>query len=566
MRPLSVLTLVALLSAPSFAHAQQNAKLFVTSPLPIVLGEVEKISLVIEAPETPETIGRPLQVSVNVGRIDPPERVGIGKYRAHYYLPATKFPQAAIVAVWRETGPDAEVDFLRIPLSARTKLPFKTKAGADVRVFIGDDKFGPVSADRKGQATIPIVVPPGVKEVEVESIAGLDRQRSSVVVKVPPYNRLGMAVTPYLLTGEPQYATAHLYYDDQRPPVASKVKLNVSGGEAKFVAARGNRFTYRITPSKSAGKEIKLSATIDGDAQANAQSTILVGAPVAERVLSRTSSTTLAADGVATKVIRVLVVDHYGLGVGGLPVSAATSAGKIDKPRDAGSGYYECVLTAPDSMPKNKRARVTFSASAAAGQAITADIDTPLIGGANIGAVGEVTEVETPVGPSKPAETPLLAIGAAIGGTYDAQIAPMGMIEVSLHPKALERRLGIFLAVSFRSMSREFGIDGFPGLKSSVTRLPVVAGVTYDFVARGSGRGYIGAAGGVAGVAHRVEADFQDPIVYRRIVPTAQAIVGGQYAGIFLEASAIYMPVSDDALTLPAVGYSLSLGYRLGLF
>jgi hypothetical protein len=565
-------TALSISPRPAFA---ENAKLFVVSPLPIVLGEVEQISLVIEAPETPETEGRPLQVSVNVGRLDPPERVGRGKYRAHYHLPTTKFPQSAIVAVWRETGPDAQVDFLRIPLSARTKLPVKSKPGAEVRVFVAEDRFGPVSADRKGQALVPIVVPPGVREVDVDTIAGLDKKRSRVPVKVPPYNRLALAVSPYLVPPlgsasaiDMPYATVHVYYDDERAPPPEKLAVRASAGEVRFVGVKGSRYTYRVTPPRSAAeKEIKIVAYVDGDSPSTSQATILLGTPIAERILSRTSSTSIAANGASTKVVRVLVVDHYGLGVSGANLTATANAGTVGEVRELGAGFYEAVLTAPSSMPKKRKATVTVALAGGGGAPISLDVDAPLISGGTGGGAAEVPDAvaETP-GATTPRKTHTLTIGARLGGTYDAQFAPLGGLEIAIRPNILDRRLNIFAAVAFRSMAREFGIDGFPGLKSSITRVPITAGLAYDFISRENGRGYIGVAGGVAGVAHRVEASFQDPIVYRRMVPTAEAILGASYAGVFLEAAGIFMQISDEALTMPSIGVSASLGYRLGLF
>lgn len=567
----AVLALTAL--APSLPARAESAKLFVVSPLPIILGEVETISLVIEAPETPDTEGRPIQVAVNVGKMDPPEKVGQGKYRAVYHLPTTKFPQSAIVAVWRETGPDAAVDFLRIPLSARTKLPFKAKIGAEVRVFIGDERFGPVSADRKGQAVIPIVVPPGVREVNVETSAALEKKKTSVVVKVPPYNRLAMAVTPYLLsnTNAEASATAHIYYDGDSAPPPNKIKLAVSGGEAVFQKVQGSRFIYKITAKKGAEKELKLTASVDGDPVANAQSTVLLGNAVAERLVNKSTPASLTADGTSTKVLRVMAIDHYGLSIPNMSVTAIATDGKLDKVREVPGGNYEVTLTAPASLPRKKKVTVTFSAASAAGAPITLEVETPIQnssgGGGGQAAVAqeEAPSVVTPA-PVRTGRDSLLTLGAKIGGTYDAQFAPMGAIEVALHPPALNGRLSLLVGVGFRIMSKEFEVADAPGLKSSVTRLPITAGVTYDFISRGNGRGYAGVVGGVAGIQHRVETNFQDPIIYRRMVPTAELLAGGEYAGVFLEVAGIYMSVSDDALTVPSIGVSASLGYRLGLF
>ena len=43
-------------------------------------------------------------------------------------------------------------------------MPFHTSANASVAVRIEDQTFGPVRADAQGNVTIPIVVPPGVRD------------------------------------------------------------------------------------------------------------------------------------------------------------------------------------------------------------------------------------------------------------------------------------------------------------------------------------------------------------------------------------------------------------------
>lgn len=554
----------------------QEAKLFVTSPLPIVLGEVEKVSLVIEVPETPETEGRPLQISTNVGRVDPPESMGPGRFRVTFYAPTTKFPQAALLAVWRETGPDARVDFLRLPLSARTKLPVKAPAGAETRVFVGADVYGPVTADRKGNAAVPIVVPPGVKEVVVETLdRGGERKRSNVPVKVPSYNRVALAATPYISDSRSP-ATVHVYYDEGlAPPPIDRIRIGATVGAVKPLGADHNRyrFEYRGAPG-IIGKDT-LSASVVGDDRSSAQHTVQLGEPVADRLVSRTSSTSLMANGRATKVIRALAVDKVGLGVPGIGVRATTSDGKLGELEDAGNGYYEAVLTAPATMPRGKKITVELYASPPRGLPLTAKIEIPIIPG---GAGGELAaggaggvdsgvsaEPSEPV-PSGPRTEVGFGVGIRAGAAYDAQISPLVALELSLRPAFADRRLALFLTVEGRTMSASFTGPQISSAESTLSRLPVMVGASYDLMARTDWRGYVGAAGGVVGVSHSIETQIQEPQTFRRLGPVAEVLIGASYSGVFLELAGTFMSISDRSLEVPSIGASASLGYRLGLF
>ncbi|MCK6549472.1 hypothetical protein L6R52_26770 [Myxococcota bacterium] len=567
MRGLRLFTLalagLAVSTAPSVASAQ-GAKLFVTTPLPIILGEVEDISVVIELPDTPETEGRPLQIAANVGRVEAPERVAPGKYRVKYRVPPTKFPQAAILAVWHETGPDAPVDFLRIPLSARTRIPAKAAPGAEVRVLIGDDAFGPVVADRSGNAMVPVVMPPGAREVIVESAERGGRKTTTLPVKVPPYNRLAMAVTPYLLNPDGKvHVSVHVYHDDANPPAPERIQVSVPNGELKLESSQRGYYRYKFTPAVWKNeRELAIYATVSGDETSSARATIMLGNPVPERLVSRTPPTSLPADGASTKIIRVLALDHYGLGVRLQQVRAATTDGQVGAVRETGGGHYEVVLTAPSELPKAKKLTVTLSLTPPVGATLTLPVDVTVhapTGGAPIA-------VEQPVGPSTSGPGASFGIGARVGGSYDAQLGPMVGVELSVRPAIADGRLAFFVAAEYRKIANDFTTPDSLELRSSVERVPMLVGLTYDFAASDAWRGYLGLAGGVAGIAHTIEADFQATQIFRRLAPVGEIFAGASYAGVFLEVGTAFMSISDKSLEVPPIGFQGALGYRLGLF
>lgn len=563
-RSLTSLALTGLVLGTPAVAAAQGAKLFVTTPLPIILGEVEDISIVIELPDTPETEGRPLQIAANVGRVEAPERVAPGKYRVKYRVPPTKFPQAAILAVWHETGPDAPVDFLRIPLSARTRIPAKGAPGAEVRVLIGEDAFGPVVADRSGSAVVPVIMPPGTKEVVVESSERGGRKTTTLPVKVPPYNRLAMAVTPYMLNpdGKAQ-VSVHVYHDDPSPAAPERLQVSVPNGELRLESSQRGYYRYRYTPAVwKSERELSVYVTVPSDQTSSARATIMLGNPVPERLVSRTPPTSLPADGASTKIIRVLALDHYGLGVRLQQVRAQATEGQVDAVREVGGGHYEVVLTAPAEQPRTKKLTVTLSLTPPAGATLTLPIDVTV----HAPTGGAPLAVEQPVGPGTSGSGAQFALGARVGGTYDAQIGPMFGVELSVRPAIAERRLAFFVAAEYRKIANDFTTPDSLELRSAVERLPMMVGLTYDFAASADWRGYLGLAGGVVGVAHTIETDFQETQIFRRLAPVGQVFAGGSYAGVFVEVGSAFMSISDKSLEVPPIGFQAALGYRLGLF
>ena len=249
---------------------------------PVVLGETTSVEVRLAAPEPPEGESRPLRLSVNVGRFGPVERIEAGRYRATYELPSTRHPQVAFVAVWRETGPEAPIHFFRIPLSGRTTLPVRTKPGATVKVFVEESIFGPVIAAPNGRAEVPIVVPPGVPEVVATSTTSKLQSQATVDTGVPPYNRLTLAVTPYLVEADGQSsATVHVIYDAKgSPPPMNRVRVTATGGKLTPLGSEENRYRFRfVAPRELRDTKVKLQARIEGDRASEATVELEIGRP-----------------------------------------------------------------------------------------------------------------------------------------------------------------------------------------------------------------------------------------------------------------------------------------------
>lgn len=315
---------------------------------PLVLGDQDQVEVTITAPETPATIDRPLRVSVNVGTFGPIARVSAGLYRTTYTLPTTRFPQVALVAVWRETGPDAQVDFHRIPLSARTELPIEAKAGATVTVGVGDAELGPFEAPKNGQLVVPLVIPPGVERILVQSVRGARRAQAWVPARVPPYNHLTLALTPHRIPADGvSHVILQAYYDGPPPPLE---RFRITGGEGKIDALGldGSRAIFRYVPSRAPkGGEVRLEAQIAKEPSSMASALLTLGQPVPERATPRPLERPWIADGRSSTTLTVLVTDRYGLGVPGLVASATAAPARVVNAKDLGDGLYSFRLEAP---------------------------------------------------------------------------------------------------------------------------------------------------------------------------------------------------------------------------
>jgi hypothetical protein len=340
----------------------------------IVLGDTQSAPVLIRVDESPGTEQLPLRLSVNVGQFSEPIRLGPGKYRATYVPPSTRFPQVALVAVWREAGAEARIDFLRIPLFGKTRVRVAATPRAEVRVKVGIDAFGPVLADRTGHAEVPVRVEPGARRcaVTIRERGGADVTRQ-VPVEVPPYNRLTAALVPHAVVVDGRGAVRlDVYYDLGGAQVdPERIRVTPSHGKVTFEGAVRGVYTYRYRPPHDVpATTVAFQVTVDGDPAAQAGAQLALGLPPPAAVIVSGPAQPLRVGSGAAGAVTALVLDAAGMGLPGLEVSAAAAGKSLGKPGYRGGGVYEFALEAPAVYPPG--GVVTIQVRAASGRTVVA--------------------------------------------------------------------------------------------------------------------------------------------------------------------------------------------------
>jgi len=333
----------------------------------VVLGRTESSPVLIRVDEPPGAEVLPLRLSVNVGQFAEPKRVGPGQYRAVYTPPPTRFPQVALVAVWRETGPDAHIDFLRFQLFGSTRIGVSSQPGAQVKVRVRGDTFGPVVADRRGRSEVPILVEPGVKECEVviREAAGAEAVRR-VPVEVPPYNRLTAALVPHAVVADGRSAVRlDVFYDLGGADVsADRIKVTPSLGTVTFEGAARGLYTYRyLPPQDTAATVVTFRVTVDGDAEARAAAQLTLGLPPPAQVVVTVPTERLRVGSGAESSIGALVVDAAGMGLPGMQLTASANGQPLPPAVYRGGGAYGLTYRAPDAFPPGGLVQLRVSAT-----------------------------------------------------------------------------------------------------------------------------------------------------------------------------------------------------------
>jgi hypothetical protein len=364
-----------LLGCLFWAAAAQAATLTLDKE-PVVLGRSESVTVTVHVDEPPGTADRPLRLAVNVGSFGEVTRAGPGAYRVVYVPPTTRFPQVALVAVWRETGPEAPIEFLRIPLYGIAKIPVRAPKSSEVRIQVANVEFGPQLTDKKGKAVIAVEVPPGVRDSTVllkdKKNVTLSRR---VPVEVPAYNRLTAAVVPHAVLADGRsWARLEVFYDLGGAAVPPKlVKVVPSLGTASFVSAEAGRYVYRyVPPAGASAEEVVFSFAIESDPSARAEARLRLGLPPPTQLVVRPPEQPLLCDGQSSAMVSVLALDATGLGLAAQPIELTGNGRALGDLTYLGNGLYQVPFVAPDRYPPGGLVQFVATVKGEGGTPVTA--------------------------------------------------------------------------------------------------------------------------------------------------------------------------------------------------
>jgi hypothetical protein len=268
------LTVLILGSTGAFAEAPQIS----LQPSSVLLGSGTTVSVAVRLPRA----GARLRSAVNTGKLQALDGPSAVEQHFIWTPPSTRSPMTALLVFWiEERGSPPEVSLARIPLVGRTTLEIHTEPTAQVRVQVADASFGPIRADKRGRAEVPIEVPPGIQTVQVIAQAhGRLRTRTSPL-DVPRSSRLAMAFSPEpLVRGEPTWLI--IAHPDAWEP--ELLEIDVSGGRLSAPSNAPGHALFQVAPVEKA-EELTAKASLRGEKSERAEITARI-APDEVRDLS----------------------------------------------------------------------------------------------------------------------------------------------------------------------------------------------------------------------------------------------------------------------------------------
>ncbi|HUJ28021.1 MAG TPA: hypothetical protein VLW85_18495 [Myxococcales bacterium] len=236
------------------------AAAFTAEPSRLVPGKDLGSALTLHASEKAS-----VELSTTVGTITEPVRKD-GAWTAFFTPPARHAPAVALILAQVDEGGDRDLYWLAIPLVGSDTMEIETRPGSQVEAIVAGNRIGPVTADRSGNAKLPMVVPPGVEKGTLRITDKLGNSKDqSIDLEPPPFTRLRMAARQ-----DEAFADGSLELEifavtpDGTPDDAAKIEMASDAGELR-VKSRIDSGVYLAVFEPAAGKSsAHLSARYEG--------------------------------------------------------------------------------------------------------------------------------------------------------------------------------------------------------------------------------------------------------------------------------------------------------------
>jgi hypothetical protein len=298
-------------------------------------------------------------LSVSVGRVEAPRHTGEGTWEAQYVPPDDGIPQVAIVMAVAA----GEVAWIALPLWAEGDAVVKTRPRGRITVEIGSQTFGPVTADPRGEAIVPVVVPPGVTQAR--------QGKRMIPLGVPPSRMVHVAFGE--TGGAADRAQTVAVYAiattaDGAPRRGAAIRLRSSRGalSALHEVAPG-LYQSRLSLDAGAPGEVQVTAALDDAPAFVAKAALSLSSGPADRIAIAADRERIRADEPAAR-LHVSARDAAGNPAAD-PVEFETSAGELRATATA-AGEWDLALSLPASFGGRKTVQVrALAANASAAHA-----------------------------------------------------------------------------------------------------------------------------------------------------------------------------------------------------
>jgi hypothetical protein len=234
-----------------------------SSPAGIVLGKDSSARLHVKVTGF---LGRAVadanvSLSTNLGTVGNVQSTGRGEFAVTYRPPRQRAPAVALIAAEVEADGEHAVGWLALPLSGSDSMTLQTRPRAKVELTIDGVTFGPVTADARGDATVAVVVPPGVAHATMRVVDPLGNVLERPLdLDPPPFARIrAVPVGPPLAAPDgPLDIEVFAIGPDGSPDRSARIKATADRGTIDGPRRRADVAVLRYRPPSDAAGEAHL--------------------------------------------------------------------------------------------------------------------------------------------------------------------------------------------------------------------------------------------------------------------------------------------------------------------
>lgn len=220
-----------------------------------------------------DAAGRPLRdaqvsLTVNVGSVTEPVSTQEGTFSATYRPPTQEGPQVALFHATLKQGGTSSGAWLSLPVHGPHPLRVEAPPRARVRVSVGPASFGPVTATPRGEATVPVEIPPGISSAQVTTVDRSGRTRTQTVsLPEPRFARVRLVALEPPVQEKPVRLQGFVVDESGNPAVAlPPLAVSASQGTLGPIEPKEDG-TFEVSytaPARSQGP-VNISASPLGD-------------------------------------------------------------------------------------------------------------------------------------------------------------------------------------------------------------------------------------------------------------------------------------------------------------
>jgi len=364
-------TVVARVFGVSVTPPASHQLEFSANPAQIILGQDSSstLNIQLDAAAGEDLSNVALVIETSAGEVANITYLGNGRFTALFTPPKVNYPHVAIITAADRQDPSRSYGYVAIPLVGKTSYPVTTTPHANVMLRVGERDFGPIQSDAAGRATIPIVVPPGVRSATLTTATGAETSTEDIDLKVPEAKRLELFPAYAGIPGEKAQTVpvrVAVTTPTGEPAANAQVNINASTGSISAAVHEGNGI-YRadFTPPNSlTTSQVSLAANLANQPGVQTDAAVVPIVPVRPSSVTLTAEPALLPEGASgfKALVKVLTPDGKGM-IGRQVVFQANGAELHEAVKDLKGGDYQALFDLTGAGPVELSATVQSSAT-----------------------------------------------------------------------------------------------------------------------------------------------------------------------------------------------------------